>query len=122
MSTTGLESTSDDKPLSYKRNWCLAKSSEKFLSERVPVLKIKINLPCPCSLDGDLHEWRCDKCSFYIDYSPKGEYFYCLCGAALTSSYSFKCSKLDHHLNNKFLNYDISDLQVQLENCVKADA
>ena len=121
--SAAIEKTNTKQP-SYKRNWCIAKSTNTFISQKIPVNKFRMCVPCPgyltktCLCSSESHEWRCPKCGFYLDSAPNFEYFYCLCGAALPDSYSFRCSNVNHD-NNDFLPYDKDDLKVQLEKCVK---
>lgn len=109
----------------YKRNWCLAKSSQTFISQKIPVNKFKISLPCPGYLKGVCTpasdqintEWRCQKCGFYLEYAKNSEYFYCLCGAGLINSFRFKCSNKNH--GNDFLEYDDKKLKTYLDKCLE---
>jgi hypothetical protein len=112
------------KQQSYKRSWNIAKSLNTFISQKIPVNKFRVSIPCPgylnksCLCNGESHEWRCPKCGFYLDSAPSFEYFYCLCGAALPDSYSFRCSNVNHD-NNNFVAYNKDDLKVQLDICLK---
>lgn len=103
-----------EEKVSYKKSWCIAKSNQTFISEKIPVKKEKISLPCPGyakKCPSEEIEWRCHKCGFFIEYGY-GEYFFCLCGAALISSYSFRCSNANH--GNEFLVFSESELQKRL--------
>lgn len=103
---------------SYRRAWCIAKSNNTFISQKIPVKKVKIVFPCPgvTSSNGcpDVEcEWRCPRCGYFIEYGY-GEYFFCLCGAALINSYQFKCSHSAH--GNEFLTYDEKEFKMILSN------
>ena len=117
-----VDNVEEKKPPMYKRNWCAARSENNFISKKIPVNKFRICLPCPgylnktCLSNEEPHEWRCQKCGFYIETAANSEYFYCLCGTALTNSFSFKCSNANH--GNEFTKFTESDLKLYLEKCL----